>query len=137
MASQPRVNGPAVNVLTLSPGADAGRGCDGGTARPWWGLGPCRLDPFGACREVRLAAPARDVATSVCGRSSRIRSRRAAIPSETSSSSSSSLSSSSSRESSSDSPHASTWLDVPRALAARGSSSLSSSSPCPLWTFAS
>jgi len=26
-AAQPRVNGPAVKVLTLWPGADAGRGC--------------------------------------------------------------------------------------------------------------
>ena len=82
-----------------------------------------------------LEAPARDVATSVCGGSCRIRSRRVAIPSESSLSSSSS--SSSSGESSSDSPNASTWIDAPRALAARGSSSFPSSSLRPLWTYAS
>ena len=83
-----------------------------------------------------LEAPACDGTTSVCGRFCRIRSRRAAIPSE-SSPSSSSFSSSSSGESCLDSPHASTWLSIPRALDARGSSSFPSSSPRPLRTFAS
>ena len=84
-----------------------------------------------------LEAPAHDVATSVHGRSCRIRSRRAAIPSESSPSSSSSFSSSSSVESPLDTPHASTWLCVSRVLAARGSSSFLSSSPHPSRTFAS
>jgi len=60
---------------------------------------PSRGPPSGP-----LEAPARDVSTSVRGKSSRILLRRAAVPSESSPSSLSSLSSSSSGESSSDSP---------------------------------
>ena len=73
------------------------------SARGRWGDAafwhPLRSSPCGT-----LEAPACDVATSVCGRSCRIRSRRAAIPSESSSSSSSSFSSSLLGESSSNSP---------------------------------
>ena len=127
-AAWPRVSGPVVKVLTLRPRPNAGRGCGGGRAQPRARVGGVSVRrrwgdasfwrPSWGSPSSPLEAPVRDEETSICSRPCRTRSRRAAIPSESSSSSSSSFLSSSSGESSSGSPHASTWLDVPRVLVA-------------------
>ena len=96
-----------------------------------------RLLPVARTPDVLLETPARDMSTSTRGGPSRIPSRRAAIPSESSLSSSPSFLSSSSGESCSEYPSASTSRGVSRAPTARGSFSSRFSFSSPWQTFAS
>ena len=145
-AARPRVSGPVAIVLTRWPAPGAGGGCSWEVAQPCTGAGgvPARerrgdssfCCPSRGSPDVLLEAPAHDMSTSARGGPSRILSRRAAIPSESSLSSSPSFPSSSSGESSSDSPFC---LDFARCFLSACRSRFfffSFSSPSPLQTFA-